>query len=211
LGADPALAAAVRAEPGVRVPRSVDGFEMAVRAIVGQQVSVAGARTTLGRLINAAGRDSAGLVDIGVPGAAPAGDGLPDAPGRGATGLRGFPSAAALAELPDAAFGMPVARRESIRALARAVAAGEIDLDPGADRGETTKRLTDLPGVGAWTAGYVAMRAIGDPDVFLPTDLAVRRGARALGLPDDPRALAEHAESWRPWRSYAMVRLWRAG
>jgi AraC family transcriptional regulator of adaptative response / DNA-3-methyladenine glycosylase II len=211
LGADPALAAAVRAEPGVRVPRSVDGFEMAVRAIVGQQVSVAGARTTLGRLVNAAERDSAGRVDIGVPGAAPAGDGLPDAPGRGPTVLRGFPSAAALAELPDAAFGMPVARRESIRALARAVAAGEVDLEPGADRDETTKGLTDLPGVGAWTAGYVAMRAIGDPDVFLPTDLAVRRGARALGLPDDPRALAEHAESWRPWRSYAMVRLWRAG
>jgi AraC family transcriptional regulator of adaptative response / DNA-3-methyladenine glycosylase II len=116
-----------------------------------------------------------------------------------------------VAELPDGAFGMPVARRQSIRALARAVAAGELDLEPGTDRDAATKRLMDLPGVGAWTAGYVAMRAIGDPDIFLPTDLAVRRGARALGLPDDPRALAEHAQRWRPWRSYALIRLWRAG
>jgi AraC family transcriptional regulator of adaptative response / DNA-3-methyladenine glycosylase II len=116
-----------------------------------------------------------------------------------------------VAELPDEAFGMPVARRQSIRALARAVAAGELDLEPGTDRDAATKRLMDLPGVGAWTAGYVAMRAIGDPDIFLPTDLAVRRGARALGLPDDPRALAEHAQRWRPWRSYALIRLWRAG
>jgi len=199
LADDPALAAAVRAEPGVRVPRSVDGFEMAVRAIVGQQVSVAGARTTLGRLIRAARpapiEEPAELG--GFPSAEP-------------TELSGFPSAAAVAELPDEAFGMPVARRESIRALARAVAGGELDLEPGTDRDETVKRLMDLPGIGAWTAGYVAMRAIGDPDIFLPTDLAVRRGARALGLPDDPRSLADHAERWRPWRSYALIRLWRA-
>jgi AraC family transcriptional regulator of adaptative response / DNA-3-methyladenine glycosylase II len=71
-------------------------------------------------------------------------------------------------------------------------------------------RLTEIPGIGAWTAGYVAMRAIGDPDVFLPTDLAARRGAAALGLPDAPAELAAHAEQWRPWRSYALVRLWRA-
>ena len=187
LAGDPGLAAAVRAEPGVRVPRSVDGFEMAVRAIVGQQISVAGARTTLGRLIRAA---------------RPAGQ--PPAE------LGGFPSAGAVAELPDEAFGMPAARRESIRALARAVAGGELDLEPGTDRDEAVKRLMDLPGVGAWTAGYVAMRAIGDPDIFLPTDLAVRRGARALGLPGDPRSLADHAERWRPWRSYALIRLWRA-
>jgi AraC family transcriptional regulator of adaptative response / DNA-3-methyladenine glycosylase II len=187
LSGDPGLAAAVRAEPGVRVPRSVDGFEMAVRAIVGQQISVAGARTTLGRLIRAA---------------RPA--------GQTSAELGGFPSAAAVAELPDEAFGMPAARRESIRALARAVAGGELDLEPGTDRDEAVKRLMDLPGVGAWTAGYVAMRAIGDPDIFLPTDLAVRRGARALGLPGDPRSLADHAERWRPWRSYALIRLWRA-
>jgi AraC family transcriptional regulator, regulatory protein of adaptative response / DNA-3-methyladenine glycosylase II len=186
LGADPALAAAIKAEPGVRVPRAVDGFEMAVRAIVGQQVSVAGARTTLTRLIRAA------------------------TPPPAESELIGFPSAAAVAELPDDAFGMPVARRETIRALAQAVADGKLDLEPGTDRDETVARLRELPGVGAWTAGYVAMRAIGDPDIFLPTDLAVRRGARALGLPDRPKALAAHAERWRPWRSYALIRLWRA-
>jgi AraC family transcriptional regulator of adaptative response / DNA-3-methyladenine glycosylase II len=186
LAADPALSAAVTAEPGVRVPRSVDGFEMAVRAIVGQQVSVAGARTTLTRMLRAAGS-------------------VPE-PGD----LAGFPAAAVIADLPDSAFGMPGARRETIRALAAAVADGKLDLEPGADREESTARLTELPGIGAWTAGYVAMRAIGDPDVFLPTDVAVRRGARALGLPDTPAALARHAERWRPWRSYALIRLWRA-
>ena len=219
LSTDPALAAAVRAEPGVRVPRSVDGFEMAVRAIVGQQVSVAGARTTLGRLIRVARQDSTGAAgDAAGPlaadalsvGGAPAGS-APGGAGSGAASqLSGFPSAVAVAELPDDAFGMPAARRESIRALARAVAGGELDLEPGTDRDDAVKRLMDLPGVGAWTAGYVAMRAIGDPDIFLPTDLAVRRGARALGLPDEPRALADHAEHWRPWRSYALIRLWRA-
>jgi AraC family transcriptional regulator of adaptative response / DNA-3-methyladenine glycosylase II len=186
LGEDPALSAAVKAEPGVRVPRAVDGFEMAVRAIVGQQVSVAGARTTLTRMLRAAG--SFGTSDD----------------------LVGFPAAAVIADLPDSAFGMPVARRESVRALAAAVADGKLDLEPGADREESTARLIELPGVGAWTAGYVAMRAIGDPDVFLPTDVAVRRGARALGLPDTPAALTKHAERWRPWRSYALIRLWRA-
>ncbi|WP_250027697.1 DNA-3-methyladenine glycosylase 2 family protein [Paractinoplanes maris] len=183
LGEDPALAAMVRAEPGVRVPRSVDGFEMTVRAIVGQQVSVSGARTTVTRMIR---------------------------PFLRAGELVGFPSAAQVADLPDSAFGMPVARRETIRHLADAVADGKVDLDPGADREETLARLTDIPGIGLWTAGYVAMRAIGDPDVFLPTDLAVRRGARALGLPDQVKTLSAYAEGWRPWRSYALVRLWRA-
>lgn len=192
LGADPALAAMVAAEPGVRVPRSVDGFEMAVRAIVGQQVSVAGARTTLRRLIRAA---------QSVP---------PSGPAAPASGLGSFPSAAVVADLPDSAFGMPAARRETIQALAALVADGKIDLEPGADREEAVARLQEVPGIGAWTAGYVAMRAIGDPDVFLPTDLAVRRGAAALGLPSTPSALEAHAERWRPWRSYALIRLWRA-
>ncbi|MCO8272372.1 helix-turn-helix domain-containing protein [Actinoplanes sp. TRM 88003] len=183
LGADPALAAMVRAEPGVRVPRAVDGFEMAVRAIVGQQVSVSGARTTLSRLIRPFSRSDT---------------------------LVGFPTAAEVADLPDSAFGMPTARRETIRQLADAVADGKLDLNPGADREETVARLTDIPGIGLWTAGYVAMRAIGDPDVFLATDLAVRRGARALGLPDQVKTLSAYAERWRPWRSYALIRLWRA-
>ena len=179
LGADPHLAEQIKTEPGVRVPRAVDGFEMAVRAIVGQQISVSSARTTIGRMLRHAVGD-------------------------------GFPTADAVIELPDRAFGMPVARRETIRALAQAVADGKLDLEPGTDREEAVARLTELPGVGTWTAGYVAMRAIGDPDVFLPTDTAVRRGARALGLPDTPKSLERHAERWRPWRSYALIRLWRA-
>jgi AraC family transcriptional regulator of adaptative response / DNA-3-methyladenine glycosylase II len=104
---------------------------------------------------------------------------------------------------------MPAARRRTIRALAEAVATGELLLDGGSDRAETEARLLALPGVGSWTASYLALRALGDPDVFLPTDLGVRRGAAALGLPDDPTALAEHARRWRPWRSYAVIRLWR--
>ncbi|WP_173057934.1 AlkA N-terminal domain-containing protein [Phytohabitans houttuyneae] len=177
LAEDEALAPIVAKEPGVRVPRSVDSFEMAVRAIVGQQISVAAARKVLTNLV-------------------PPGQAL-------------FPGPEEVLALPDEAFKMPSARRATIRALASAIAGGELDLDPGADREEAVRNLTRLPGIGSWTAGYVAMRGIGDPDSFLPTDLGVRRGAKALGLPDDPKALDAHAARWAPWRSYALIRLWR--
>jgi AraC family transcriptional regulator of adaptative response / DNA-3-methyladenine glycosylase II len=177
LSADPALAPLVAKEPGVRVPRAVDGFELAVRAVVGQQISVAGARRVLGRLV---------------------------------TSDQLFPDAPTVAELPDEAFAMPAARRETIRALARAVASGELVLDEGADRAGTEAALRAIPGIGAWTAGYVAMRALGDPDVFLPDDVALRRAAGRLGLPTRPADLDEHARRWRPWRSYAVLRLWRS-
>lgn len=174
--------------------------------MVGQQVSVRSARTTLTRLLTAApvpqppvDHEVDGDVELQSPGHAH------DRPG-----LRGFLRAEEVAGLPDSAFGMPAGRRETVRALARAVASGEIDLDPGGDREEVVRRLTAVPGIGPWTAGYVAMRALGDPDVLLPTDLAVRRGAAALGLPTDPKTLDTHAERWRPWRSYAVIRLWRA-
>ncbi|UWZ37618.1 DNA-3-methyladenine glycosylase 2 family protein [Dactylosporangium roseum] len=173
LAADPALAPIVGKEEGVRVPRATDGFEIAVRAVVGQQISVAAARTVLRKLVGEA-----------------------------------FPTAEELLALPDEAFAMPDARRRTLRALATAVAAGELDLD-GGGRDETVERLKALPGIGDWTAQYTAMRALGDPDAFLPTDLGVLRGARAAGLPDKPRALSAHAERWRPWRSYAVIRLWR--
>jgi AraC family transcriptional regulator of adaptative response / DNA-3-methyladenine glycosylase II len=115
-----------------------------------------------------------------------------------------------VAAAPDAAFGMPEARRRTIRALATAVADGTLHLDPGADRAETEARLLQIPGIGPWTAQYVALRALGDPDVLMPADLGVRRGATALGLPADPGALAKHAhDTWAPWRSYATIRLWR--
>jgi AraC family transcriptional regulator, regulatory protein of adaptative response / DNA-3-methyladenine glycosylase II len=125
--------------------------------------------------------------------------------------LRAFPTPEEVLDLPDSAFAMPAARRATIRVLAGAVAEGSLDLDPGADREETAHRLAELPGIGAWTASYVALRGLGDPDAFLPTDLGVRRGAAKLGLPEGPNALETHAEAWRPWRSYAVIRLWRHG
>ncbi|MEV2238493.1 AlkA N-terminal domain-containing protein [Micromonospora sp. NPDC049891] len=189
LAADPALSATVAAEPGVRVPRAVDGLEMAVRAIATQQVSLASARTTLTHLLEEARGDQEAL-------------------GTGA--LPGFATAEELLGVADSGFRMPVGRRETIRAVARAVATGELDLEPGGDREETARRLTAIPGIGAWTTGYLTMRALGDPDTFLPTDLAVRRGAAALGLTDNPRTLDEYAARWRPWRSYAVIRLWRS-
>jgi len=207
LGADPALAGLVAKEPGIRVPRAVDGFELAVRAVVGQQVSVAAARSTLARLVTAA---TVPVGHDGVPAThRSSGEQAHDQRSAGCA-VRPFPSAAEVLALPDAAFGMPAARRETIRAVARAVDAGALDLDPGADRVEQLARFAALPGIGAWTAGYVAIRAIGDPDTFLPTDLGVRRGAATLGLPDHPTTLDAYAARWRPWRSYAVIRLWRA-
>ncbi|MBX6354639.1 MAG: DNA-3-methyladenine glycosylase 2 family protein [Micromonosporaceae bacterium] len=231
LAADEALAPTVAKEPGVRLPRAVDGFEMAVRAIVGQQISVAAARKVLAALLPA---DTPAPSDIPAGSDAPAGSDTPmrsetpapvvsaeeDSGGISSTDraaasltagtrLRPFPSPEQVLELPDAAFAMPAARRETIRALARAVAAGKLELDPGADRAETERRLTELPGIGPWTASYIALRGLGDPDVFLATDLGVRRGAGLLGLPTDARSLAEYARRWGPWRSYATIRLWR--
>jgi AraC family transcriptional regulator, regulatory protein of adaptative response / DNA-3-methyladenine glycosylase II len=112
-------------------------------------------------------------------------------------------------ELGDEVFAMPAARRATIRAVARAVLDGTLYLDPGADRAETERRLLELPGIGPWTASYIALRALGDPDVFLATDLGVRRGAELLGLPTDPKTLDAYAQRWSPWRSYAVIRLWR--
>ncbi|MEV4414465.1 AlkA N-terminal domain-containing protein [Catellatospora sp. NPDC049609] len=209
LSADPALAALVAAEPGVRLPRSVDGFEMAVRAVVGQQISVAGARTVLARLCPPAAEVSTSGLSRQPGSCHPRSDdptGQRDGAGRP---LPGFPTPEQLLALPDEAFAMPAARRRTLRALAEAVRDG-LRLDAGSDRAATREALLALPGVGPWTADYVALRALGDPDVLLTTDLGTRRGAKALGLPDDPAALARHAERWRPWRSYAQIRLWRA-
>ncbi|MEU8084131.1 AlkA N-terminal domain-containing protein [Micromonospora sp. NPDC049101] len=200
LAADPALAPAVAAEPGIRVPRAVDGFEMAVRAIIGQQISLPAAKKTLTRLLTASLRPVDHEViatDSGV-----SGQQLHD--------HRGFLSAEELLSLPDSGFGMPVGRRETLRGVARAVVDGSVDLGASADRGEAVRGLLALPGIGPWTANYLAMRAFGDPDILLSTDLAVRRGAAALGLPDNPTNLDRYAERWRPWRSYATMRLWRA-
>ncbi|HKE65225.1 MAG TPA: AlkA N-terminal domain-containing protein [Micromonosporaceae bacterium] len=214
LGADPALATAVAAEPGVRVPRAVDGFEVAVRAIINQQISVAGAITVLGRLVAAA---PTGDAIPTTPDGAASTDAAPDdtdsAPGDDAPhtgrGLRPFPDAATVAKLPDGAFPMPKTRIATIRALAEAVASDQIVLDGSVDRDETRAALEEIPGIGPWTANYVAMRALGDPDVFLGSDLGVLRAAAAAGLPETPTRLIAHAKRWAPWRSYAVVRLWR--
>ncbi len=190
LGSDPLIGRLVASEPGRRVPGTVDGFELAVRAVVGQQISVAGARNVLGRLVLAAGEP------------------LPE-PRDGITHL--FPTPAALVALArdnPGAFAMPASRRRAIVALAEALAAGDVVIDPGADPVTLRQSLVALPGVGPWTAEYVAMRALRDPDAFMPTDLGVRRAVAALGASGDANELSALAVNWRPWRSYAMVHLW---
>ena len=187
---DPLIGAMVRHDPGRRVPGAADGFELAVRAVIGQQVSVPGARTVAGRLVEAVGES------------------LPTPVGA-VTHL--FPTPAALVELAErdpGAFAMPAGRRRALVALASAVEAGDVVIDAGADPSELRRSLVALPGIGPWTAEYVAMRALRDPDAFMPTDLGIRRAAGALGLPDDPTHLRELTEHWRPWRSYAMAHLW---
>ena len=189
LSTDPLLGPVVRAAPGRRIPGAVDGFEIAVRAVVGQQVSVAGARTVAGRLAAQAGRP---LV----------------APRGGVT--RMFPDPGDLLGAPDGAFAMPSARRSALRALAEAVLDGRLVLDAAGNPVEAGEALMRLPGIGPWTAGYVTMRAFGDPDVFLATDIGLLKGLTRLGGPAKPRAADAVAERWRPWRSYASVHLWAA-
>jgi AraC family transcriptional regulator, regulatory protein of adaptative response / DNA-3-methyladenine glycosylase II len=172
--------------------------------VVGQQISVPAARRVLARLVRGA------TAGVAMPTIDPDPDPDPDAASAGEAALRGFPAAADVAQAPDDAFAMPAARRRTLRTLATAVAEERLCLDPGADRGEAYAGLIAVPGIGPWTAQYVAMRALGDPDVLLETDLGVRRGAAAVGLPADPATLARHADqTWAPWRSYATIRLWR--
>jgi AraC family transcriptional regulator of adaptative response / DNA-3-methyladenine glycosylase II len=184
LGADPHLAPLVRRRPGLRVPGHVDGVELAARAVLGQQVSVAGARTLATRLVAALGAP----IDL-------AGD-------HQVTHL--FPTADALAAIDPEQIAMPRARGRALAAVSSALADGSVVLDRSADRGEVRARLLALPGIGPWTADYVAFRVLGDPDVFLPTDVGVRNAAARLGI-DDVEARSEH---WRPWRSYALIQLW---
>lgn len=190
LGADRVLRPLVRRTPGLRVAGSADGFETAVRAVVGQQVSVQGARTVAGRLV-AAVDDPLATARHGV--------------------THTFPSPAALARLvhdrPES-FPMPAGRRRALGALAGAVADGRLSIDPGADPMELDAGLRALDGVGPWTSSYVTMRAVGDPDAFLPTDLGLRRALAQLGLADDPASALARAASWRPWRAYALCHLW---
>lgn len=188
LAADTLLAPLVAAQPGLRVPGAYDGFELAVRAVLGQQVSVAAASTFAGRL---AARFGAGLELAG----SPAADGQPG------PGLL-FPRPEDLAEADLSGLGLTGARQLTLRALAAAAAAGRLSLDPGADPEETAARLAGLPGIGPWTISYILLRAAGDPDAFPATDLGLRRALTRLGT--DPG----RADRWRPWRAYAAIHLW---
>jgi AraC family transcriptional regulator of adaptative response / DNA-3-methyladenine glycosylase II len=199
LGGERLLAPLVRAAPGLRVPGAVDGAELAVRAVLGQQVSVAAARTAAGRLVYALGEPL------------PAGWEAPGPAGVPSTLTHLFPSPAALAAAaPEALPGGPARRRATLRALAQALADGELALDPGADRAAVRARLGALPGVGPWTVEYVAARALCDPDAFPVADLGVRRALERLrgGAACPPAEAARLAERWRPWRAYALVHLW---
>jgi AraC family transcriptional regulator, regulatory protein of adaptative response / DNA-3-methyladenine glycosylase II len=192
LSEDPSLAALVRSRPGLRVPGSVDGDEIAIRAVIGQQISLAGAISLGGKLVERYGAR--------VPQPTTSSGSTYDGPGRL------FPSAAVLAGLDPAELPMPRARGRALVGLCAALAGGEIPLDRSADRAEVRARLLAQPGIGPWTADYVALRALGDPDVFLPTDVGVRRALTNRGI--DPTAAEQTSRRWRPWRSYGLMHLW---
>ncbi len=194
LAADDVLAPLVRARPGLRVPGAYDGFELAVRAVLGQQVSVAAASTFAGRL---AARY--GVLLPGGPGHGPAGRAPAGAPGPGRIV---FPDPGALAGADLSGLGLTTARQRTLGALAEAAVAGRLNLDPGADPEEIAARLREVPGIGPWTIGYILMRAAADPDAFPDADLGLRRAMTRLGIPPGYEA------RWRPWRAYAAMHLW---
>ena len=187
----PVLAGPLEALPGIRVPGAWDGFELAVRVVLGQQVTVKGATTLAGRLVDALG------------------EGLPDhLCGLGLA--RTFPSPEAVAGYDLRTIGVPASRAAALRALAEAVATGDVDLDATADPDTTRAQLTAIPGIGPWTAEYIAMRVLRDPDAFPAGDLGLRK-AVAHGAPASAKELRTMAEEWRPWRAYAAMLLWQGG
>jgi len=189
LAADPHLAGTVGATPGIRVPGTVDGAETVLRAVLGQQVSVAAARTAAGRL----------AVALGTPLQTPDGE-----------LTRLFPTPEVVAERATEVLTGPRRRIEAVRTVAAALADGGLVVDTGRDPEQLRAELEALPGLGPWTAGYVVLRVLGGTDELLHGDLAVRRGAASLGLPSDVDGLRTYARRWRPWRSYAGMHLWRA-
>ncbi|MCW2882859.1 MAG: transcriptional regulator, AraC family [Sphaerisporangium sp.] len=208
----------VERRPGLRVPGAFDGFELAVRAVVGQQVSVAGARTLLGRIAARAGTpakpcDIAALTGTPIsPGDTSALAGAPAQPHEGAgsvlvskdadgPGLL-FPTAERLVEADLSGLGLTGKRITTLHILAEKAASGELDLDGGTDPAETASRLLAIPGIGPWTTGYIVMRALRDPDAWPSGDLGLRRAMKSLDIPEDD------TERWRPWRAYAALHLW---
>ena len=213
LAAHPLVAPSVASSPGIRIPGSLDATEMLTRAVLGQQVSVAAARTAVERVVEALGEPlPAALVAPRHPTATTAAEPLP-APGSASTATRPvdtlFPTAQALAEhVVDATTG-PAARREALARASSAIARGALSLDVGQTREDFTAGLEALPGIGPWTSNYVALRVLGSPDVLLTGDSAVRAGAKALGLPSEARELTAAVATLAPWRSYLMMHLWR--
>jgi AraC family transcriptional regulator of adaptative response / DNA-3-methyladenine glycosylase II len=189
LGADARLKPLLRRHPGLRIPSGWDGFEIAVRAILGQQVSVAAARTFAARIAQRFGET------------------MPVPPGNGLT--HAFPTPLQLAEADLVQIGLTRARAEAVRTVARAVLAGVADFQVEHTLEEFVARWTALPGIGPWTAHYIALRAMGHPDAFPAEDLVLQKALTADGSRLSARALAAHAERWRPWRAYAVLHLWR--
>jgi AraC family transcriptional regulator, regulatory protein of adaptative response / DNA-3-methyladenine glycosylase II len=187
LGGDRLLGALVRASPGRRVAGAVDGEELAVRAVLGQQISLRGAATLAARLVPEHGERL-------------------ERPLGSVTHL--FPSVQALAEMDPARLAMPARRARALLGIVRALADARVVLDAGADRADARRRLVALPGIGAWTAEYIAMRALRDPDAFMAADLGVRHALERLGVSGRPAAAKALAERWRPYRSYAVQHLW---
>jgi AraC family transcriptional regulator of adaptative response / DNA-3-methyladenine glycosylase II len=191
LGEDRALSRSIRDRPGLRVPIAWDPFEACIRGVVGQQISVKAARTILGRIAQRWGeRIEAGKDDAIT---------------------HAFPAPDALAEARLDGVGLPAARARTIRELASRVAERRLVLDASAPPEALERSLLEIPGIGPWTVSYVRMRGLGDPDVFLPEDLGVRRALARRGKMPSAKVAKARAESWRPWRSYAVIHLWNGG
>jgi AraC family transcriptional regulator of adaptative response / DNA-3-methyladenine glycosylase II len=187
LGRDAVIGHLVRARPGLRVPGCLDGAELALRALLGQQVSLRSARTQTARLVETFGtrlKQPLGTV----------------------THL--FPAAAVLADADPRTLAGLALRTDALQALATRLAEGEVRIDAGSDPTEALSGLLAIRGIGPWTAGYVAMRGFHDPDAFPDGDAGLRRALKALGRPDDPSSVAVLQQRWRPWRAYAALQLW---
>ncbi|MFE5409266.1 DNA-3-methyladenine glycosylase 2 family protein [Microbacterium sp. NPDC056569] len=207
LARHPELAPLVAALPGIRVPGAADPHEMLIRAMVGQQITVVAARTALTALTTALGEEVpafAGMLSADTGTSAGAG------PEKSPEPVRLFPTMAAIADHGPEVLRGPAARIRSITGAAAALADGSLTLTAGDDAADQRAALLAMPGIGPWTADYVRMRVLADPDVFLPGDVAVRAGAAATGLPADPRALDDWAARTAPWRSYLTAHLWHA-
>lgn len=207
LAADPSLAPLVARTPGIRAPGAVEPHELVIRALIGQQISVAAARTHLGRLAAHAGvpyaSRFAGLSHV-FPTAAQIAAGVPEPPEAGPLD-------------PDRPLRLPRAAIRAIRRIAEALAGGQLEVHQGADPDAMRAALLSFPRVGPWTASYIAMRVLGDADAWLEGDVALLAGARRVGLLDPAasnarghRLMAERARAWAPWRSYAAMHIWRA-